>query len=228
MSLPLLGAGPELGRLTYAATVLADSPVAYWRLEDPSGTTMTDSSGNGSNGTYVGSPTLGATGKVGSAVRFTAASSQYGKATGLAATADTFTLEFWMKLASTGSDYYLLTLGQDGGGVMIANDGRFRLVKTFGPVIVESTNLTTDTTGFHHFVAVKNGATSCKLYIDNTDVTGTVTDATCVSSTIASLAAWTTNGSAFGGYADATFDEVAIYNTALSAARVSAHYTAAG
>ena len=49
---------------SYSAAVLADGPLAYYRLGDSSGTTMTDSSGNGRNGTYAGSPTLGAPGLV--------------------------------------------------------------------------------------------------------------------------------------------------------------------
>jgi hypothetical protein len=48
----------------YSAAVLADSPLAYYRLGEASGTTMTDSSGNSRNGTYAGSPTLGAPGLV--------------------------------------------------------------------------------------------------------------------------------------------------------------------
>jgi hypothetical protein len=47
--------------MTFPDAVLALSPQLYYRLADPSGTTMTDSSGNSRNGTYSGSPTLGAT-----------------------------------------------------------------------------------------------------------------------------------------------------------------------
>jgi hypothetical protein len=46
----------------YYAELLADSPVGLWKLAETSGTTAADSSGNGRNGTYVNSPTLGATG----------------------------------------------------------------------------------------------------------------------------------------------------------------------
>lgn len=45
--------------MSYASTILADSPVAYWKLDETSGTTATDSSGNSRNATWVGSPTLG-------------------------------------------------------------------------------------------------------------------------------------------------------------------------
>lgn len=43
----------------YADQVKALSPYGYWRLGDASGTTMTDSSGNARNGTYVAGVTLG-------------------------------------------------------------------------------------------------------------------------------------------------------------------------
>ena len=41
----------------YAATVLADSPIFYWRLDETSGTTALDSSTNTATATEVGSPT---------------------------------------------------------------------------------------------------------------------------------------------------------------------------
>ena len=40
----------------YAATVLGDNPVAYWRLGESSGTTATDSAGTAVNGSIVGIP----------------------------------------------------------------------------------------------------------------------------------------------------------------------------
>ncbi|MBI3973600.1 MAG: hypothetical protein HY332_20185 [Chloroflexi bacterium] len=43
----------------YASTVLADVPSGYWRLNETSGTTAADSSGNGYSGTYVGTITNG-------------------------------------------------------------------------------------------------------------------------------------------------------------------------
>lgn len=43
-------AGPTL-----PLAIMALSPLGYWKLDDPSGTTATDSSGNGRHGTYAGS-----------------------------------------------------------------------------------------------------------------------------------------------------------------------------
>ena len=42
----------------YVGSVLTDRPAAYWRLDDTSGTTAADFSGNGLNGTYAGGVTL--------------------------------------------------------------------------------------------------------------------------------------------------------------------------
>ena len=42
----------------FASEVIALSPTGYWKLDDASGTTATDYSGNDRHGTYQGSPTL--------------------------------------------------------------------------------------------------------------------------------------------------------------------------
>src|SRR5213593_2714324 len=44
---------------SYRASVLADHPVAYWRLNEATGAVMADASGNGNDGTYAGAVTLG-------------------------------------------------------------------------------------------------------------------------------------------------------------------------
>ncbi len=49
---------PGGGGGSYNAAVLADSPLAYWRLGETSGTTAADSSGNNRSGSYVASPSL--------------------------------------------------------------------------------------------------------------------------------------------------------------------------
>lgn len=45
--------------MSYLSEVLADSPLGYWRLDETSGTTLADSSGNSETGSYINSPTLG-------------------------------------------------------------------------------------------------------------------------------------------------------------------------
>lgn len=50
--------GIILGGAGLPAAILAQSPVGYWKLDETSGTTAIDSSGNGRNGTYAGTYTL--------------------------------------------------------------------------------------------------------------------------------------------------------------------------
>jgi hypothetical protein len=45
--------------MSYQSIILADNPVAYWPLDETSGTVAHDLSGNGYNGTYEGTYTLG-------------------------------------------------------------------------------------------------------------------------------------------------------------------------
>ena len=48
--------------MSYAARVLESGPSAYWRLNEASGTSAVDATGNGRTGTIHGGPTFGAAG----------------------------------------------------------------------------------------------------------------------------------------------------------------------
>src|ERR1700733_9381738 len=43
--------------LTFSSIVLANSPYAWYRCNEASGSTLVDSSGNGNNGLIIGTPT---------------------------------------------------------------------------------------------------------------------------------------------------------------------------
>ena len=47
---------------SYTNVVLSNNPIAYWRLNETNGTTLVDSSPNGRNGVWYGSPTFGVPG----------------------------------------------------------------------------------------------------------------------------------------------------------------------
>jgi len=51
---------------SYKASVLADHPVAYWRLDEATGTVMADATGNGHDGVYAGAFSLGQPGALAS------------------------------------------------------------------------------------------------------------------------------------------------------------------
>lgn len=217
--------------MSYVSEVLADSPVVYYRMNEISMGPQ-DSSGNGNHvNNVVGTPNYGQQGGIPSdsgdtSILLSHVNPDYFTAPDHATldVGDVFTLEAWVKRTRTGSSLEegIITKGQDAGGLYILNDA-IMLAKSGVAVIVSSTSTITDTTNFHHIVATKNGAT-VKLYHNAVDVTGSVSNQTCASTT-----AVLEIGSEFGGSfpVSAYLDEIAVYATALSAARVSAHYDAA-
>ena len=115
---------------SYRASVLADHPVAYWRLDEETGTVMVDTSGNGNDGAYAGAVTLGQPGALASdgdtAVGF-------GPAGGAASVASTpslqvnpVTIEIWInKRADTEYGAYVSKNFAPGAG---AGTGWFQLL----------------------------------------------------------------------------------------------------
>ena len=104
----------------YSDAVEDLSPTAYWRLDDTDSTMLATV---GPNGTYVNTPTLGATGALGgdldTAVTFVSASSEYATVTDTSALdlGNTFSIVAWVKrttavdvttILSKGADAYLL------------------------------------------------------------------------------------------------------------------------
>lgn len=62
--------GEGVNRIPYTEEVLSQSPYWYWRLEETSGTDISDRSGNGRTGDVNSGVTLGAVGQVGNAFDF--------------------------------------------------------------------------------------------------------------------------------------------------------------
>lgn len=219
---------------TYTTAVLSDSPTLYWRLGEATGPTANDNSGNFQSGTYINSPTRGTAGLISAdsntAVTFVRASTQSITAPSTFSTnlADSFTYEAWIKRTNLTSQINsIMSKGNGGGYIRLETDGKLSLIKSQFASIVQSTVAITDTTTAHHVVATKNGAT-VKLYIDGVDVTGTVTNATCgLTAQVFRVGADTDAGTNPQEHADLIIDEVATYATALSAARVAAHFSAA-
>src|SRR5689334_12045038 len=89
------------GTATYRNAVLADNPVAYWELDEVSGTTAADSAGTPQNGTYqnctLGQPS--AFPNLGTSVQFNGSTSRVQAAANSVFELGTgdFTVETWAK-----------------------------------------------------------------------------------------------------------------------------------
>jgi hypothetical protein len=223
----------------YGKAVYNDLPAAYWRLDETSGSTAADSSDNGNTGNYVGVVTKGTGGALG--------------ATGTAATFDgitgnvaqsaqrggpsAYSTELWFKTTTTSGGKLVgfgnLQIGLSSNydkHVYLTNDGRL----AFG-VYNGGFDLLYSPAGFNngqwHQVVATQGPSGMRLYVDNQLVGSNAVSANQPYSGYwrvggDNLAAWPDQPTS--AYFAGVIDEVAIYDGALSAAQVDAHYLASG
>lgn len=211
---------------TIAEEVLADTPIGYWKLDETSGTTAADSSGNGLDGTYTGTYTLNQSGPAGTgAFQNSTTGHVLLPDNALYDIGDVGTVECWVKRVTTSINTAIISFGSAGSFyIRFGTTNALEFLKAGTALIVTSTTVISDTTTWHHVAATKNGATS-KLYIDGVDVTGTVTNAT-MTNVARDKAIGGSYQSAIQERQTTVFAHAAFYGTALSAARILAHYEA--
>ncbi len=219
---------------SYASSVLADTPTGYWRFGEPSGTTMLDSSGQlpADNGTYIGGVTLGQPGALAvdpnTAALYDGINDQ-GRVpdSNSLDVGNSFTAEGWIKRSSTAQSHELMNKGASGIHLVVmsgASLNRVLLRRAGVATIAQSTSGVPADGRFHHVVATMNGlGSTARIYIDGIDFTQVMAPGQTILNTAFPL----TFGS-FGSSPSqpATYDEFALYDAALSAARVQAHHAA--
>jgi hypothetical protein len=205
--------------------VLADGPLGYWRLGETSGTVAADSSGFGRNGTYTHT-TLGVAGALAhdsnAAARFNGvdATVQVGNDTAVRLNGS-FTIEFWARQLSfsqpapgilskgSGGDKNSYSVNEKANGELYLK--RNNKVVSSGPGALTST--------FKYFALTYDGSFA-RWYVNG------------VLSTTSAIVLPNSNGAPVlqigkgQDYGNNDLDEVALYPSALSAARIAAHYAA--
>lgn len=228
-----VGAASAAAQLNYAAEVNADNPKVYYRLDETSGTVVTDSSGNGFHGTYINGPTLDQSPLIqdGRAVSFDGTDDRIdGPAVNLLGDC---ALEVWYKPTSVSGWRYIISHGASGeteaanvSYSMIANGSSLRMLWESGAGV--NTEITP---GFTLVVG-----TRYHIVMERDSVAKTVK--TTVNGVVIATTGYTNNPT--GGtscvlgighlisaqFAAGVIDEVAIYDHLLGAARVTAHYNA--
>jgi hypothetical protein len=212
-------------RPSYSAAVLADAPAGYWRMGETSGTTMTDATPNGNNGSYAGTVKLGQPGALAgekvTAVEFDGHTAGATVPSSASLKLTRITIELWIKKTT-----------ESGYGIYVAKDyfellnnsytGRleFRLTASPDPALVSSTALALNT--WYYVVATYDGNVA-SLYINGQlDVTHPAV------ATPAQIDGPVSIGRRFDGFFNnAALEEIAIYPIALSADRVAAHWRVA-
>jgi len=222
----------------YAAAVSADSPIIWWRLDDPVGST-------------TGSPTAGrfvlqvspqaSFGVDGALDDETDTAMNAGGSGAYAVTATTTavtvkTVEFWYQAGDPPGARTLISEPGGGGqafgwsiGVNASGFAQLVTNESSGTVTRTVTGPPTslDDGNWHAIVAVINTNSSI-VYVDGTggSVGGSTAPGPCVSGKKCSTAGGSPNiNVGVGDYG--TFDEIALYATKLTAAQVTSHYSAA-
>jgi hypothetical protein len=244
-ALHVLGASGPKGS-AYAAEVLADSPIAYWRMDETSGTTMVDSSGNGRDGTYSNTPTLGATSLLpangGTAVGFNG-SDEYATVAHNSALngSGAFTFEAWLKVDNPTADALYVIADKTAVGssnaqwsvwydnrVSRGSPKRLAFFCANSTAQLDWNDCATQVAAGGHVVCTVNGpgaAQTVKMYWNGSEVAVRTNANFGWSATTLAVSIARLGSGAF--YLGGTLDEVALYSTALSSTRVLAHYNAA-
>jgi concanavalin A-like lectin/glucanase superfamily protein len=234
----------------YPAAVLADKPLAYFRLDETSGATLADSSGNGHDAMSTtvllgGSGAFAGSGSSahfdGSAFAFLPDSvSDAGTVFDFLGHAP-FSLEAWVKIDvepdnATGQEFTFLSKEKNiGSDNFIGFDFLDRPL-----VILQRENDPTDdtqamtaaagipdTTAWHYLVGSYDGST-IEIYVDNVLAATKTGSTTTIPVTPAPVLIGAEDMSGGGNGLVGSMDEVAIYSSALTLTQRTTHFNAAG
>ncbi|SRR6266480_950260 len=212
----------------YSSTVLADSPIRYYRLNESSGTNIVDSGSQAHNGTLNGGVTLSQAGLIfadsDTSMLFNGTTGYISlPTTSLPTSAGAWTLEAWVKMPSSLPANFPVPLhmGTSTGGASNATS----LVYNAGTVSLGDgqnfliTGGTLVANGVYHLVGTYDGTTA-KLYINGVSI-----GSTTHTYTVAYGVSYIGNDDS-SDFWNGIIDEAAIYSTALSSTRVFAHWNA--
>lgn len=218
--------------MTYSSEVLADSPLDFYQMETGTGT----DSGSGSRTlTLSGGVTTGVTGVVGNGWSFDGSNDLATMGTYPTVTTN-FTIEAWLKAPSAGgwTQDYPTVIRRDGTDIVLVRGRGSALGVSPGEVDIYLagtsilSGVRVDDGKWHHVVLSVAGS-SAKLYVDKVSVATVSTGKSSYSfgTGTAYVGGGNTAALAPTELFQGSLDNVALYNTALSATRIGAHYDAA-
>ena len=208
----------------YAEAVLADAPIAYWQLDETSGTTAADSSGNGNDGTYKGGTTLGQAGAFEGSLAPTFANG-YVEIPGTWGGDPELTVEAWFNPSSTINDWMAIISSLDESGflhVQLHSYGDIAVYTNTGTIIMPIPSQAPLNTWRHIAVVVQSGNST--TYVDGVPI-GAHTMGFSVVNPVSMIRI--ASGYGGGRFFPGSIDDVAIYDTALSQQQIQAHLAAA-
>lgn len=225
--------------MSYDSEVAADSPYAYWKLDETSGTTLVDSSGNSRDATLSGTANMAVTGPGGWAALDLASNAYVNSGFSLSSVSD-LTIEMWVKTTANSPIFCHQRFGSTPGfllglnkGVSPPGNGK----PTFGYDASgvycgrKDTSSALNDDLWHHIVGVFAGSgsvdpTDMTIYVDGVQVDDTSDTYSTPSSLPLALSTLYLGYNSDHGYSGGGFmvARTAIYLSALSGSRIAAHY----
>jgi hypothetical protein len=236
------------GCVTYTTTILADGPIAYWRLDEQTGSTIAHDETMNYNGAYHGDVTFNQPGAIhgdpDTSVYLNMAMGQTGyvSVTGSFPSVATFvsqsafTLEAWIKPTSVDTEYRgilsyepLLDAATNQGYVIylggFSDSGvGFSRFDNGAEGYARDGGVVHANAGWYHIVAV-HSANLSTIYVNGLLVSSR-SDTEDIQSFVCSFNIGATHCGT-RGFFQGWVDEVAVYAKALSLTQIDAHYTAA-
>lgn len=214
--------------MSYDATVLADAPLVYLKMAETSGTTANDSSGNGQNGTLHGTITLNQA-KIASGLnacmKFDGSSGYISIPTAtLPSSTHDFTLECWIYCATTHAGYgvafsYGANVANEGATLYYGDNG-FHFDASIKSNNFRDGGAISALTAYHWCVTLTSG--TLQEYVNGSAVGGSYVPSPSIAFGAVSLGQDLGGGTFWPEY----MSNAAIYGSALSGARILAHYNA--
>lgn len=215
--------------MAYNTTILADSPLIYFQLNETSGTTFANSGSVGGTSSAIGSGvTKGVSGVDGSN-----AISLDGGANGYVSAASTpnfmsdnqFSVEAWVKTTVSGAKTIVSYNPGSRGftlGTNASNRATFSIMNNNGTSTVTASGSTAliNDGNWHHIVATAASAT-LTIYVDGVSTQNT----SALGGTYGITGTFYIGQSGSGGF-NGNVDEVALYDNALTSTQVTTHYNA--
>ncbi|HLI23746.1 MAG TPA: LamG-like jellyroll fold domain-containing protein, partial [Acidimicrobiales bacterium] len=223
---------PTGAKSTYVGAVLAQTPSVFYRLADPSGSVMADSSGASSDGAYSGQESLGQPAPLASdpapSAGYTTCCSGIGSGAPSLPQADSArSVEAWVETTNGNCCQALVTWGSPSTdeAFVVGLGPTYVTVDGWSDYLSFTTPRPIDDGAWHLLDVAFDGAT-VTVYLDGQEIgsspfTGTLNT---LGSSV-SLA-----NAPFGGYNQygGNLADVAIYPAALTATQVAAHFQASG
>lgn len=215
-------AGAQLPSSPYVIEVIADNPVSWWRFGEPEGATTAFDSAGTRPGTYSGTLTLDEASLISreadAAVLTTDGGTGQMMAIGAAPDTGVFSIEWIIRISTMPAGTRQLWVARNSSAETMSATVNFAgsLQILAGGALLQATGADALVVNTTYHIVVTGDATDSRLYIN-----GILKD-TDVAFTAPAAADFYPLGQTLNTTA-ATHDDVAIYNSKLSAARVAAH-----